>query len=95
MQREQREAVMLLVEETLNGFGERLVWFLGGRGTDLPFGSTHAYRFQVFMEIVDAATKEIVETETISVGGKKFFGDYWGRWLNRYSSQNPSSEQTS
>src|SRR5215471_9746078 len=30
---EQRQAAMLLAEETLNGFAERLIWFLGNEGT--------------------------------------------------------------
>jgi len=77
---------MLLVEETLNGFAERLVWDLGDEGTDARMGSRHAYRFRVEMEIVDVETGELVEEETINRGGK-FFGSYWGRWLNRYSSQ--------
>ena len=80
---EQREAAMLLVEETLNGFAERLVWLLGDEGTDARMGSRHAYRFRVEMEIVDVETGELVEEEIINQGGK-FFGSYWGRWLNRY-----------
>ena len=36
------------------------------------------------MEIVDVATNDVVESDVVSVGGKRFFGDYWGRWLNRY-----------
>lgn len=80
---EQREAAMLLVEEAVNGFAERLVWFFGDEGTDLRFGSGHAYRFRIEMEIVDIETGEIVDKETINRGGK-FFGSYWGRWLNRF-----------
>jgi hypothetical protein len=86
---EQREAAILLVEETLNGFIERLTWLLGDEGTDAKIGRRHAYRFRVEMEIVDAKTGEIVEVETINRGGR-FFGSYWGRWLNRYSSQKPT-----
>jgi len=82
---EQREAAMLLVDETLNGFTERLAWCLGDKGTDARLGKQHAYRFRVVMEIVDVETHEIVEEATINCGGKKFFGDYWGRWLNRFS----------
>lgn len=81
---EQREAAMLFVEETLNGFGERLTWFLGGRSTDLRLGTKHAVRFQVEIEVVDVESDQVVERVTISKGGKKFFGSYWGRWLNRY-----------
>ena len=86
---EQREAAMLLVEETLNGFGERLIWCLGGKSIDLKFGSKHACRFQVDIEIIEVETEQTVKKETVSVGGKKFFGSYWGRWLNRYSALTP------
>lgn len=85
MTSQQKMAAMRLVEEALNGFGERLTWFLGGRGTDLRFGRRHAYRFQVQIEIVDVECNEVVEIETVSIDGEKFFGSYWGRWLNRYS----------
>src|ERR1700687_1697991 len=43
MSPEQREAAMLFVEETLNGFAERLVWLLGDEGTDARMGRQHAY----------------------------------------------------
>ncbi len=67
---DQREEAMRLVEETLNGFAERLVWSLGDEGTDSRFGSRHAYRFRVEMEIVDADTGEVVYEETLNRGGK-------------------------
>jgi hypothetical protein len=88
---EQRDAAMLLVEETLNGFAERLAWLLGDEGVDARLGTQHAYRFRVVMEVVDLETGEIVEEETINRGGK-FFGSYWGRWLNRYSTSKPTNE---
>ncbi len=60
MPQQQREAAMLLAEETVDGFAERLVWFLGDEGTDSKFGARHAYRFRVEMEIVDIETGRIV-----------------------------------
>jgi hypothetical protein len=84
MSREQRDAAMSLVEETVNGFSERLVWFLGGQSNDLRLGGTHAVRFHIDMEIVDVESDEVVLSERISSGGQKFFGSYWGRWLNRH-----------
>lgn len=83
---EDRQAAMLLVEETLNSFLERLIWFLGNEGSDALFGTHHAYRFRVELEIVDIDTGNIVLEETINRGGK-FFGSNWGRWLNRYASK--------
>ena len=82
---EKRDAAMLLVEETLNAFLERMTSILGDEGTDARIGGRHAYRFRLEMEIVDVETGEIVDVETINRGGG-FFGRYWGKWLNRYSS---------
>lgn len=89
MASDQREASMLLVEESLNGFAERLAWYLGDEGTDARLGSHHSYRFRIEMEVVDVESGEVVEVETINRGGK-FFGSYWGRWLNRYSLAKPN-----
>jgi hypothetical protein len=79
----EREAALLLAQETLDGFLERLMWTLGDEGTDARFGDQCAYRFRITMEIVDRSTCEIIDEETINRGGK-FFGSYWGRWLNRH-----------
>lgn len=83
MRAEDRESALLLAEETLNGFIERLLWSLGDEGTDARYGPRNAYRFLVDMEIVDVQTEKVVHKETINRGGK-FFGSYWGRWLNRF-----------
>lgn len=80
---EQREAALLLAEETLNGFLERLTWVLGDEGVDTKLGDRHAYRFRVEIEIVDADSAAVIETDSINRGGR-FFGKYWGRWLNRH-----------
>ena len=83
---ETREAALLFAEESLDGFLERLLWCLGDEGTDSRFGREHAYRFRVELEVVDVKTEEVVEVETINRGGK-FFGKYWGRWLNQFSAK--------
>jgi len=49
-------------------------------------GDRHAVRFQLDMEIFDVESLEVVDRETINRGGKRFFADYWGRWLNRFAS---------
>lgn len=80
---EHREAALLLAQDNLDGFIERLIWILGDEGIDCRIGDRHAYRFRIEMEIVDVESEDIVEEETINRGGK-FFGKYWGHWLNRY-----------
>ncbi len=57
---------MLLAEETVNGFAERLIRLLGNEGTDSRFGARHAYRFKFTLEIVEVETGEVVEEETIN-----------------------------
>lgn len=81
---ESREAAMRFLEESLNTCLGTLLWFLGHQGTDCRLGTRHAYRFRIEMEIVDVDTNKVVHTETINRGGEKFFGSYWGRWLNRF-----------
>jgi len=80
---EQRKAALGFAEENLNLFIERLLWSLGDEGTDARIGSRHAYRFRIEMEIVDVESTQVIDHETINRGGR-FFGSYWGRWLNRF-----------
>lgn len=81
---EQRKEAMLLAEDTLDGFIERFLWLLGNEGTDDRIGPSHAYRLRIEMEVIDVNADEVVEEEAINRGGSKFFGSYWGRWLNRF-----------
>jgi hypothetical protein len=83
MPKEEREAALLLAQETVDGFIERLLWCLGDEGIDSRIGKQHAYRYRIVMEIVDVESGEVVEEEVINRGGQ-FFGKYWGRWLNRF-----------
>lgn len=57
---------MLLAEETVNGFAERLIRLLGNEGTDSRFGARHAYRFKFTLEIVEVETGEVVEERSTS-----------------------------
>lgn len=84
--KDDRDASIGLAEETLNGFIERLLWCLGDEGIDARIGSQHAYRFKIEMEIVNVETNRVVHSEPINRGGR-FFGNYWGRWLNRHRNQ--------
>jgi hypothetical protein len=45
----------------------------------------------VELEVVDLETGTVVDEEVINRGGA-YFGRYWGRWLNLYSSGNASPE---
>ena len=81
-----REAMFAFTQEAIDCFIERLLWAFGDEGTDARYGNRHAYRFLLQMEIVDIESCDVVATETINRGGK-FFGSYWGRWLNRFGKQ--------
>jgi hypothetical protein len=79
-----RAAALAMTEEVLNTFCERLAYSLGDEGIDAKLGPGYAYRFRVTLEIVDDATGRIANEEAVNRGGK-FFGSYWGRWLNRFA----------
>lgn len=72
-----------LAEATVDQFIRLFLYTLGGTGTDLRLDEAHAIRFKLVMEILSVERAEVIDEETINRGGEKFFGDYWGRWLNR------------
>jgi|688.fasta_scaffold410732_2 hypothetical protein len=81
---EQRELVGKLSQVTTDRFIQLLLTMLGGTGVDQRLGDEHAIRFKLDLEICRVDTHDVVEVETLNRGGKKFFGDYWGRWINRF-----------
>jgi hypothetical protein len=84
---DQRAAACTFAQATVDRFLQLFLTLLAGRGVDDRLGTDHAIRFKLDMEIVRVEDGEIVDTETINRSGKKFFADYWGRWLNRFASQ--------
>ena len=84
---EQREMVCKVSEATVDRFIQLFLTLLAGTGVDQRFGSDHAIRFKLDMEICDVENADVVEQETVNRGGKKFFADYWGRWLNSFTSK--------
>lgn len=80
---EERAVAYEVAQATTDRFVQMLLVMLGNQGVDQRLGNDHGVRFKLDLEICDADTVEVVESETINRGGKKFFGDYWGRWLNR------------
>jgi len=52
---------------------------------DQRLGKDHAFQFKLDIEISNFDNGDVVEKATINRGGKKFFADYWGRWLNQFA----------
>jgi|GEM_PF-3652621 len=67
----------------LKEFAQNLLLLLSGTGTSLPVSSKLAARFKLVLELCDKDNEEVVHEEVINRGGKKFFADYWNRWINR------------
>ncbi len=84
---EQRETVCEISEATVDRFIQLFLTMLAGTGVDQRMGSDHAIRFKLDMEICDVENVNVVEQKTINRGGKKYFADYWGGWLNRFASK--------
>jgi hypothetical protein len=83
---DQQATACSIAEATVDRFIQLLLVILTGIGADQRLGEDHAFIFKLDVEIIDAMTLAIVERETINRGGKKVFAEYWGRWLNRFSS---------
>lgn len=79
-----REAAYEFAGICVGTFAREILVLLANRGIDVRFGANHAVRFRLDIEICSSDTGEIIETQTINTGGKKFLADYWGRWLNRF-----------
>jgi hypothetical protein len=92
MSPEQRLAACKLAEATVDRFIQLLLTLLAGTGVDQRLGEQHAVCFRLVMEILRVDTHEIVHEEILNRDGAKFFGDYWGRWLNRLGEQSEAGE---
>lgn len=84
---EDREILMRLLKSGIASFAGLFLTMISGQGFDDTLGPNYVFRYRLDMEICDAETGEVVLEETINRGGRKFFPEYWGRWLNRYESQ--------
>ena len=81
---EERIVTIRLAESAISTFAGLFLTMIAGQGFDDSLGPRHVFRYRLDMEICDAETGQVVYEETINRGGKKFFPEYWGRWLNRY-----------
>jgi len=84
MSPEQREIAEQLQSKAIGDFARLLLTLLSGTGFDQPLGKDHVARFRLIMEVCDTEEGEIVKEEILNRGGKKFFPEYWARWLNEY-----------
>jgi hypothetical protein len=92
MTRDQQYAACQFAEATVDRFILLLLTMISGTGVDQRLGSSHAVRFKLDIEILDVESRETVASETLNRGGRKFFADYWGRWLNRFSASSTTSD---
>lgn len=81
---EEKQVAFKLASTSIDVFGRLFLAMLSGTGTDQRLGTLHSICFRLDMEIKSLESDEIVFVETINREGKKFFPEYWGRWLNRF-----------
>ncbi|MFO0949528.1 MAG: hypothetical protein U1D30_27040 [Planctomycetota bacterium] len=79
-----RIIALRLVESAIGNFAGLFLTMMSGQGFDDSLGPNHVFRYRLDMEVCDVEKGEVVYEETINRGGKKFFPEYWGRWLNKY-----------
>jgi hypothetical protein len=81
---ENRERAIRLANATVDGFIELFIRVLAHQGDDFSLGPKHSVRYNLVIQIVEKESGDLVHEEVINRKGRKHFGDYWGRWLNRY-----------
>lgn len=81
----QQETVYKISEATVDRFIQLFLTMLAGASIDQRLGKDHAFQFKLDIEISNVDNGDVVEKATINRGGKKFFADYWGRWLNQFA----------
>lgn len=81
---DQQQVALKLAGNSVDLFARLMLTMLAGTGTDQRLGTDHAVCFRLQMEIKNLETGNIVADETINRNGKKFFPEYWGRWLKQY-----------
>lgn len=82
---EQKDIVQQLQSRAVGNFGKLMLTLLSGTGFDQPLGRDFVARFRLVMEICDAREGAVVREEVLNRNGKKFFPEYWTKWLNEYS----------
>lgn len=92
---EDRERAYQLAEATLANFARIVLTMISGQGFDDKLGPDRVFRYKLVMEICSATSGDVVSEEVINRKGKKFFPEYWGRWLNRFKPKSADEEQPS
>ena len=81
---EQKTVALNLAQASVHRFLRMILALLTGTGSDLRYGSNHAIRYRLVMEIIGRSDFELIMEEALNRGGEKAFFDYYGRWLNRH-----------
>jgi hypothetical protein len=84
---EQKEIAHQLQSRAVANFGKLLLTLLSGTGFDQPLGRDFVARFRLVMEICDSREGNVISEEVLNRNGKKFFPEYWAKWLNEYPKQ--------
>jgi hypothetical protein len=81
---EQKDIAQQLQSRAVASFGKLLLTLFSGTGFDQPLGTEFVARFRLVMEICDSTEGKVISEEVLNRNGKKFFAEYWAKWLNEY-----------
>jgi hypothetical protein len=87
---EQREIAFQLADSAVSLFARLMLTTISGQGFDDELGPEHVFRYRLVMEICSAKDGQIEDEEIINRNGRKFFPEYWGRWINENKPKNSS-----
>jgi hypothetical protein len=79
---EDKETCLAIAEASTDRFIRLFLTLLSSTGSDNPLDEFHAIRLKLSLEIVDNVSLALVHEEVVNRGGRKYFADYWGKWIN-------------
>jgi hypothetical protein len=82
-----REKAYQLAEAAIASFAKIMLTMISGEGYEEKMGPDYVFRYKLIMEICRMGDDRLVMEEIINRNGKRFFPEYWGRWLNQSEGQ--------
>lgn len=84
LQPAEREAALGLAQKAIDLYLQEILTLFTGTGDSLAYGLEHAINYLLILQVKNVKSDRVVEEFEVNRKGKKVFGEYFGRWLNRY-----------
>jgi hypothetical protein len=80
-----REAALALARKAIDNYLQDILALFTGTGDSLSLGHGHAINYRLILQVKEVGSDAVIEEFAINRECQKVFGQYYNRWLNRYS----------